>query len=487
MRIGQTSLVVFVSKLVGSALGFVGTVYFARVLGAEVIGIYSVIIALVAWLGLAGRLGISKAIKKRVSEDENEGAYLAAGALMVASSTVLLSVLLIVLRVPVERYVSDFEQYSPISVIWFLVLLLAVHLGFSLVTSALVGQRSVHIAGPLRPAKVAIQSAIQILLVFIGLELVGMLLGYALGTVFVTLFGIVFVSVRPRMPDRRHFRSLLAYAKFSWLGGLKSRAFNDVDILILGALVPQSLVGIYAVAWSLTKFLDLFGMAVSQTMFPEISNVSALESAESAAGLVEDSLAYGGFIVIPGMVGGTILSDRLLRIYSAEFAQGTEVLWLLLLSILLYTYMQQQLNALNAVDRPDAAFRVNLVFVLSNVVLNLVLIWQFGWIGAAVASAIASGLGLTLSYALLARMISLSIPLDEIGRQWVAAIAMGGIVWGLRILIEITEFIGHNFIIVCLLVCVGSFVYFAVLLAISARFRATVDRNLPVDSPYLRT
>lgn len=486
MKIGQTSLVVFVSKLVGSALGFVATIFFARVLGAEVIGIYSVIIALVAWLGLVGRLGISKAIKKRVSEGVEEGAYLAAGTLLVASSTVILSVLLVFLQDPVERYVGGFEQYSPISVVWFLVFLLMVYLCFSLVTSALVGQQSVHIAGPLRPVRIAIQSVIQILLVFVGFELIGMLIGYALGTLLATVLGLVFVSIRFRKPAGHHFQSLLAYAKFSWLGGLKSRAFNDVDILVLGALVPQSLVGIYAVAWSLTKFLDLFGVAVSQTLFPEISSVSAKGSVESATGLVEDSLAYGGFVVIPGVVGGTILSDRLLRIYSSEFVQGTEVLWLLLLSMLLYTYMQQQLNALNAVDRPDAAFRVNLIFVFSNVLLNLILVWRFGWIGAAVASAIASGLGLTLSYNLLVQTLPITIPLDEIGRQWVAAFVMGGVVWALRNGIETTDIIRHNFATVCLLVGIGACVYSILLLAISPQFRATVERNLPVDPPYSR-
>jgi O-antigen/teichoic acid export membrane protein len=142
------------------------------------------------------------------------------------------------------------------------------------------------------------------------------------------------------------------------------------------------------------------------------------------------------------------------------------------------------LNALNAVDRPDAAFRVNLVFVFSNVVLNLLLIWQFGWVGAAVASVTASGIGLAFSYALLARTLPLRIPFDEIGRQWAAALFMGGVVWGLRSIIETTGIIGHNFAIVCLLVGAGSLVYFAVLMTISSRLRATVSRNLPVDPPY---
>ena len=486
MKIGQTSLIVFASKLAGSALGFVATVYFAEVLGPEVLGMYSIIIATVAWLGLAGRLGISGAMTKRISEAEDVGAYMLAGVLLVIILTFLIFVGMLLVHPWIEEYLNGFDQYSSISVIWFIMILLTAYLSFSLVTSTLVGQRSVHIAGPLRPTRIAVQSIIQIALVFVGFELVGMLLGYAVGTGIITLLGISFVSIRPQLPGINHFQRLLEYARFSWLSGLKSRAFNDVDILILGALTSQSLVGIYAVAWSLTKFLNLFGVAINQTMFPEISNISAQESMDSAAQLVEDSLAYGGFVVIPGTIGGTILSDRLLRIYSPEFVEGTTVLWLLLLSILLYTYMQQQLNALNAVDRPDAAFRVNFVFVLSNVLLNILFIYHFGWIGAAIASAIASGIGLVISHTLLVRTLPLRIPLDEIGRQWVAALLMGGLVSGLQTLIETTGIVRHNFTIVCLLVAAGSLVYVLILMIISPQLRATINRNFPIELPHLR-
>jgi len=79
MRVGQTSLVVFVAKVVGSALGFLATLYFARTLGAYVIGIYAVVLSTVAWLQTGGRMGISKAANKRISEGTEQGPFLTAG------------------------------------------------------------------------------------------------------------------------------------------------------------------------------------------------------------------------------------------------------------------------------------------------------------------------------------------------------------------------------------------------------------------------
>ncbi|MEF8857280.1 MAG: oligosaccharide flippase family protein, partial [Haloplanus sp.] len=103
MRIGQTSLIVFVSKVVGSMAGFVATLYVARLLGAGVLGTYSLVLAVVAWVGIGGN-GITGAISKRMSEGEETGEYFTAGALSLIGTFVLLSMLVYVLRGPLEAY-----------------------------------------------------------------------------------------------------------------------------------------------------------------------------------------------------------------------------------------------------------------------------------------------------------------------------------------------------------------------------------------------
>lgn len=483
MKIGQTSLVVFLSKVVGSALGFIATVYFARILGAEVLGVYFVIVATVAWIQVGGQAGISKATNKRISEGDEPGAFLTAGFVLLVAFIALVSATVFLFRPYLEIYISGFEQYSSISVIWFLIMIGGLQLVFLFVIHVLKGQRMVHIAGILKPTKIGIRSLLQIGLVILGFGLVGMLIGYMIGVILVTLLGIVFITIRPVVPERPHFRSLFDYAKFSWMGGLQSRALNDVDILVLNVLVSTNLVGIYAVSWTLTKFLDLFSGAVGDTLFPELSNIRKQKSIAETTGLIEDAIAYAGFITIPGLIGGVILSDRLLRIYGPEFVQGTEVLWLLLASILLFGYFRQCINALNALDYPDVAFRVNVVFITSNIVMNVVLIWQFGWIGAAIASVLSVSLGTVLSYYLLSLLVPLTIPFDNIGQQVTAAAVMGIVVLLGRIGIEETAF-QHNFVIITVLVTLGITVYVAVLLAISPQFRSTVRRNLPFEFPH---
>lgn len=476
MRIGQTSFVVFVSKLVGSALGFLATIYFARVLGAEVLGYYFLVVAIVSWLKLGGELGISRAVTKRISEGTDRSAFFTAGAMTIGAMGVLLSLGVVLARGPLERYVG-----APVA--GYLVAMLLTVLFMAHVRSGLQGEHLVHISGLLSPIRITVRSVIQLGLIFAGWGLSGMLLGWITGTVLVGLIGLLFLSVDLARPERRHFESILAFAKFSWLGNLRGRAYNDADLIVLGALVPASLVGVYAVAWSIASFLILFGSAVSSTLFPEISRADAEGSDETVARYVNDALAFAGLIIVPGLVGGAILAERILRIYGPEFTRGTAVFALLVLAVLFYTYQNQLLNALNAIDRPDVAFRINAAFIAVNVVLNVGLVLLIGFVGAAIATAVSTGLGLALAFLAARRLISFEVPTGELARQGLAACLMGAVVLGGHLFFEYTGLVRHNAGITVFLVGLGGAVYFLALWVLSDRFRATLIANSPVELP----
>lgn len=478
MRVGQKSFIVFASKLIGSALGFIATVYFARELGAEILGYYASVLAILSWLVLAGDFGVGSAMRKRISEDEEPAAYFTASVLLIICLGVCISATVLLADDLVDAYVG-----APVAV--FVAILLLIKLFYLSTNAALEGEQRVHIAGLLSPVKIGARSAIQITLVLGGFGLYGMLTGYAVGGLLVGLIGLAVLSTGIEQPERRHFESLLDFAKFSWLGRLQSRTFNEVDILVLTALVPSALVGVYSVAWSITKFLTLFGSAISSTLFPELSRADTEGSAETVSTFVTDALAYNGLLIIPGLFGGGLLASRLLRIYGPEFVQGETVLWVLILAALIYGYQEQFMYALNALDRPDIAFRVNAAFILTNVVLNVILVITSGVLGAAVATAISATLGVVLSYFALRSLISFTLPALEIAKQFLAAAAMGTVVYVGRALLEPTDIgVGipvftANTVSVVILVILGAAVYFLALLGVSPRLRATVAANLP--------
>lgn len=481
MRLGQTSLIYFSSRLASSAIGALATLYIARELGSTPLGIFQLTTGLVAWLAIVGQAGVSGAISKRVSEGQEIGAYTAAGGVIIGVLFAMVTLLVIIFAERVNAYVG-----YPAAV--YIIAILFLVLTFSLIESLLSGLHLVHIRGILSMLKTAGQSVGQIVAVFAGFGVVGLYVGHMVGFVLVILIGAYFVHTnlsQLTLPDKKHLNSLANFAKFSWIGSLQSRMFNYTDILVLGFFVSQSLIGIYGVAWNVGQFLILFSGTLKSTLFPEMSSMSADQDPQVVSRIVEQSLTFGGLFLIPGLFGGVLLGERILRLYGPEFPQGATILSILIVANLFMGYQNQLLNTLNAIDRPDLAFRVNFVFIVANVVLNIVLIYLFSWVGAAVATTISVAISLVLAYRHVNAIIDFDLPINEIARQWVAAAVMAGVVYG-GLQIEATHrLVGHNFIVITILVTGGTGVYFTILLGLSRQFRETVGRNIPVTLPFI--
>lgn len=475
MRIGQKAGVVFVSKLFASVLGFITTIYFARVLGAEIIGFYTVTMSLVAWLKLGGNIGVSTAVTKRISEGRQQSEFFSAGWLVVSLFAIIFSTTIILFRQVVNNYVG-------VEVWFFVVLLLLSGLFSSYIQSVLTGETKVHISGLLSPTNLIISSISQLTLVYFDFGLEGMIIGYLVGEIASGLIGSGFVSSSLTTPGRKHIFSLFEYAKFSWLGSVKNRAYNDTDILVLGALVPPSLVGVYGVAWTIARFLELFGMAVRNTLFPEISGLDPEEDENKIASYLNDSFAFIGLMAIPGLFGGIVLGDYIMSIYGDEFVRGSSVLGILILATLLYNYQQQMMGAMNALNRPDITFKINAILILTNLIVNTVLVYFFGWIGAAVATAFTMFVGTFISYIKLRQMVDFKTPIGEIIRQIIAALIMSIAVYGAKTAVQINEVESAESIVILLsLVFLGGIIYFVLIYFSSAKFRRVLIRNLPVN------
>ncbi|WP_255168331.1 lipopolysaccharide biosynthesis protein [Natrononativus amylolyticus] len=476
MRIGQTSFLQFVAEIAASAIGFVATIYFARILGPEILGYYAVALAVVTGLGIGGNIGLSSAITKRMSEGEEPNAYFWAGASIILS-------LFLVLAIGVLAFHEQVNAYIGADVHWLIVFMLLASLCYSLFNAALKGRHLVHVYAVLKPLKIGGRAVVQIALVLAGLELTGMLIGYSTGWVMAAAVAVVVLTPRFERPSRRHYAKLLEFAKYSWLGRVQGKTFSEADILILGALVSSALVGIYSIAWALCSFFLIFAHAISTAMFPEISKQSARGESGRIARLTTDALAFAGFVLIPGAVGGILVGDRVLAVYGAEFVEGQAVLPILLFGSLLYAYLDQLLNTLNGIDRPDVAFRVNGLFIGTNVVANVALVYAFGWVGAAVGTALSAAVGLVAAFWLIRRRLAFELPVAEIGRQWAAALLMAAAVYPATLLAGPPAETLPAAIVTVVIVGIGAAVYTVALLAMSARFRTVVRENVPVDLP----
>ncbi len=465
-------MVNFLSQLAMSFSGFIATIVLTRTLGQQRYGTYVVVLSVLAWVAMAGQLGLPQAIRKRVSEVDNRN-YVISGAISQVGLFVVVAIALWIVR----PYLNEFMG---IEATWILILMLAGRLALGLVRAFLDGQHLVHISSLLSPVEWTSRSIIQIGLVLSGFGIVGALAGYIVGTIVGVLIGIYFVSIPKSLPGREDLLRLKSYAQFSWLGSIKGRTFLSMDTIILAVFVSHSLIAVYEVAWNLASLFAIFGASITRTLFPEMSKLaSSGGNMDEISGLLRVSLAYSGLFIIPGLVGAAIVGDVVLTIYGDGFEVGYYILLVLTFARLLYGYMSQFLSTINALDRPDLTFYINAIFVVANLVLNVGLTWQFEWYGAASATTISAGVGLVLGYYFANTVTDVVVPVSEIGKQVVSATVMAVVVLGLR------RGFGDSLQTIIVLIGVGAAVYFATLLVLSAQFRKTVAENLPFKFPYL--
>jgi O-antigen/teichoic acid export membrane protein len=458
VRLGRTTLLHFASQVLVSVAGFAATFAIANVGGADLLGVYTVAAALVFWLNVPST-AVADALTKRLSEGGDRSGLLASTVLVNGAAGLAIALVLLVATPVVDSFVG-----APVSEL--VALLFLGNVALITAVAALKGEKRVAQSGGVTALERVVRSGIHVSAVVLGFGVAALVGGHAVASLVAAAVGLVLVRTDPGRPSMERVRSLLDYARYSWLGNLRTRAFAWMDTIVLAFFVGPALIGIYEVSWNLASLFALVAISVQKTLFPELSELSVEENYDRIHHYLDEGLVFTGVFIIPGLFGTFVLGERVLLIYSEEFTRGVEVLAVLVVARMLAAYGEQFNNALNAVDRPDVAFRINLVFVGLNLALNAGLVATMGWTGAAFATALSSGTMLVLSYAALVPLIGApSLPLRELVVQVAASAVMALVVLGARGLAPRTTAATVG------LVALGVATYLLVLLGASTRIR----------------
>jgi O-antigen/teichoic acid export membrane protein len=228
--------------------------------------------------------------------------------------------------------------------------------------------------------------------VLLGLSIYGAAAGLVVTGILVFLLGIALLFKKSRLGEfnKPTFEQTKEYTNFSaplTFQQLGNFLYNKVDIIMVGLFLTGSAVGIYNIAVILARVLAIPLKGFNQ-MFPPIASSLYHDGESQELDSVYSTVTRWIFTVAlyPALVA-ILYSPEILAIFGPDFVRGRYVLTLFAIAQLMNCAVGPSGFLLMMTDNQYVTLMNQLLSGLLNVVLNFVLILEFGFIGAAAATA----------------------------------------------------------------------------------------------------
>jgi len=464
VSLGGETVKATAAKFTMAAIGFAGTIVFARVLGPAGFGGFYLLFSLVK-LGDRAVNGWGTAIMKRFSETGAPERELIGGQLVFTLGWLGLMGVVSVLA---SQWLVSYTGLAAAPVL-FVVLMSAVTLYEP--TDRVVQARGLVGASMwIDTFRSLLTFPLQLALVLLGLGAAGMAYGLAAATFLSLPILWWFVRTTPTMPSRDTIESLWSYAKYSIPNSFLGQTYDRFDILLLGYLLAPAAAGQYEVALKLTVPATFVMMAAQSVLMARVSRLHS--QGEDVSDDVSNTLAFASIVAIPMFFGAVAMPELLVvTAFGSEYADAAALLVGLALFQIVSTQSGPLTSAIGGIDRPDVNTWISSTTLALNIVLGVALTLAYGAIGVVIATVVAE----TLRYLLSAYVVNRELPAVELVprtllEQVAAAVLMFVLV---RPLIDIVAV--DRWYHLLAVVAFGAAVYSVALFAISRKFRVTIE------------
>lgn len=429
----RQSVVNFILQISFTFIGFFSTIYFARSVGASVLGAYFLFVAYYNIISMVTDGGFGGAAIKRISEGEEQNAYFSAFFVLRSSLVALVVITLIAFR-------SYFVDLNNTSIFIWLLLALLVSLLVGGIEAGVMGCGKVGIQATTGFINNILRIIVQVGAIFFGFGVAGLAGGFIVGMLVAAIIELRFFDLHFVRFSWLHIKSLSTFSFWLFLTSSGMMVFSNADTVLIGYYLSNADVGVYRVVLQLTSIAAFTTTSLHATLWPRVSRWGKI----GEIAIVEKSLSrassYSLVLAIPVLAGGVLLGDRLLYFfYGQEFATGYTTFIILLIVQIVNVFQFFFTMYLGALDRQKEAFKVTIVAVTANIALNLLLIPVMGIAGAAVATLGTMVLNAFLAQHVLSKIINIYVEYNTIFNILKAAFIMSLFVTIYRLFVSLSN------------------------------------------------
>ena len=225
-----------------------------------------------------------------------------------------------------------------------------------------------------------------------------------------------------------------------WLSVVFIQIYFQVDTVMLSFMKGYEATGLYNAAYKLISIIAKIPWIIVVVLFPVMSELHANMSKEPLKMMLEKGMHAMAVLSIPLITGTILLADRIIFfIYKEGFKESTIVLQILILTtffIFLSNLIGWFLNATNMQKIFTYSTGISLII---NVILNMVLIPYFSYVGASIATVITAIINFLMLYYFNVKSSYYINVLKVAAKPLIASVAMGAFIFffgkGIHILI----------------------------------------------------
>lgn len=388
----------YVAKFVG-LLAVPFAFILAKVLGKVEFGIFSLIISILTFLRIAGGGGLGSSTAKHLAglhgdkEEAKVGSFLAAGL----SAQILIGIsVAVVFWLSAPSVASIFTNMTwgpPQKMVPFL-RIGAIILVFFAVTefakAALQGAQRFDYVGWVTGMEYTGKLVGAAGLVLLGFGLAGALNGFAFGLAIASATAfILFLKLGMRFPSITglEWRSLIGYSLPLILTSASFVIYTELDNIMIGHYVGAGAVGEYTIALFLARGVPEAAKPIGQAAGPILVKLRQADRAK-AAKFAERIIKYVCALFLPIAAAVFVLAPNILALVGPDYIAGApsmRIMSVFILSLSLGVVVTPMLDYLGLAWTRAMWMSVS---VVTNIVLNFILIPRIGAVGAAIATAV---------------------------------------------------------------------------------------------------
>ena len=451
MSVKKGTIAVFASTVLRNVLSFGAIAYFSRGVGIGSLGAFFLFQSVLSMLSIPADLGMRVGVEKRLSEGDDPGTIIGSALVFKFGLLVVFSAGILMFDQAIANFIgADIAQLLVVGLLINELGLLGIH--------TLRGEKRVAETAFFQPLRTVLWALLGVVLVELDVGQNALLYAYIAGLFVAGTIAVWRTDSSIGAPSLTTMRSLFGYSKFATIGSVGGLVYNWADVVLIGFFISQAAVGAYEVAWRVATASLLLSTSVRTAIFPQANDWGDNGNYRELESLIKTGLIASMYFVIPAFVGVLVLGEEILSVvFAVEYPGVALVLAILMIEKLQRAVLLVLIAPMHAIGRVDAGAYTTLVGVVVNLTLNVILIPQFGIVGAAIGTA-TGALANTVTHSyVLSRYINVRIPMRTFAWCGMASAIMGAILW-----ITIQFIAVRGFVTLGVLVFAGGVVYFLI-------------------------